>query len=64
MSALTTSTKAQFDVLRDRIIELHPHEMPAVAVGGGGDFAADLDWIAAQTEASWICNNRAAQSTC
>lgn len=44
------TTRARFDALRGRLLELHPYEVPElVALEIGAGHGAYLDWIAAET---------------
>lgn len=48
---LIKSVRARFEALRERILALHPYELPeAIAVDIGLGHAPYLDWIAAETE--------------
>ena len=50
---LAKTTHARADALRERIVALHPHELPEVIVVGiEGGLPAYLDWIAAETAAA------------
>lgn len=47
---LIKSVRARFDALRERIVALHPYELPEViAVDIAAGHTPYLDWIAAQT---------------
>lgn len=47
---LVKSTRARFELLRDRIVFLHPYELPEViAVDIALGLPAYLDWIASET---------------
>lgn len=47
---LAKTTAARLDALKDRVLELHPHELPEViAVEAVGGLGAYLDWVAAET---------------
>ena len=44
------STREHFAALRDRLVELHPYEVPElIALDVTGGFGPYLDWIAAET---------------
>jgi periplasmic divalent cation tolerance protein len=44
------TTDERFEALRDRLVELHPYEVPElVAIEVNGGHPAYLDWIAAAT---------------
>lgn len=44
------TTRGRFDALRDRLLELHPHEVPElVALDIDGGHAPYLEWLAAET---------------
>ncbi|MBS0439478.1 MAG: divalent-cation tolerance protein CutA, partial [Proteobacteria bacterium] len=48
---LIKSVRERFDALRDRILALHPYELPEIiAVDIASGHAPYLDWIAAATE--------------
>ena len=48
---LIKSTRERFAALRDRILALHPYELPEIiAVDIASGHAPYLDWIAASTE--------------
>ena len=47
---LLKTTRARFDALRDRVLALHPYDVPEViALPVEAGSAAYLDWIAAET---------------
>lgn len=47
---LIKTTAARLDALKDRVVDLHPYELPeVVAVEVAGGLAAYLAWIAEQT---------------
>jgi periplasmic divalent cation tolerance protein len=44
------TTSGRFEALRDRLVELHPYEVPElIAIEVSGGHGAYLDWIAATT---------------
>ncbi len=48
---LLKSTRARFDALRDRVLELHPYQVPeVVALPVEAGSRAYLEWIAKETE--------------
>lgn len=47
---LAKTTADRFEALRDRLLALHPHELPEIiAVEAGAGHVAYLDWIAEST---------------
>lgn len=50
MLLLVKTSAARADTLRERIVALHPHELPEVImVETNGGLPAYLDWVAAET---------------
>jgi periplasmic divalent cation tolerance protein len=48
---LIKTTSERFDALRERIVALHPHELPEViAVDVARGLPAYLDWVARETQ--------------